>query len=39
VFVQRYGAKQAVLDEDTLAQAVDLSRTKFLSEEWTRRVP
>jgi lipoate-protein ligase A len=39
VFTQRYGAKQTTLDEATVAEATELSKTKFLSEEWTRRVP
>jgi lipoate-protein ligase A len=39
VFMQRYGAKESVIDEATLAEATELSKTKFLSEEWLRRVP
>ncbi|MGO1320559.1 MAG: lipoate--protein ligase family protein [Galactobacter sp.] len=39
VFTNRYGASEATLDDATLAEAKELAKTKFLTEEWTRRVP
>lgn len=39
VFAQRHGATVGVITDEELAQAEELARTKFLTEEWLRRVP
>lgn len=39
VFAQRHGATVGEVSADELAQAEELADTKFLTEEWLRRVP
>ncbi|MCO1338373.1 lipoate--protein ligase [Kocuria polaris] len=39
VFGERYGARRAELDADTIARAEELAREKFLTDEWLQRVP
>lgn len=38
-FATRYGAVDAVLSDDSLAAARRLVDTKFLNDEWTKRIP
>ena len=38
-FEERYGARRVELDDATRAEAEELARTKFGTQEWTARVP
>ena len=38
-FATRYGAVDAELSDDSLAAARHLVDTKFLNDEWTKRIP